>query len=457
MKKQSIAFISEHASPLAKAGGIDSGGQNIYVRELAIELSRKGFEIDIFTRKDCDTLPEVLDWMPGVRVIHVSAGPATFVQKEELLPFMEEFGDEMVAFIRREQLDYKLVHANFWMSGMVAMQLKAQLSIPFVITFHALGLVRSLHQQEADKFPKERTAIEREIIHYADKIIAECPQDAEDLDLLYDAPKKNMVIIPCGFNPEEFFPISKDEARRQLKLDPDEKILLQLGRIVPRKGIDNVIMALKHFPESIGPVKLLIVGGDQDKVNGPCATELERLKQLAIIEGLFDKVLFTGPKQHDELKYYYSAADVFISTPWYEPFGITPLESMACGTPVIGSNVGGIKYSVVDGQTGFLVPPKSPAALAKKIENLLRNPSLAKSMRVACVRRANDYFTWQKIAEQMKSTYNSLILTQRKYVMSVAGNEMYDNAPEDKARNFISAKAAFTKQSGSWPVAHAAK
>jgi D-inositol-3-phosphate glycosyltransferase len=313
MKKQRIAFISEHASPLAKAGGIDSGGQNIYVRELAIELSRKGFEIDIFTRKDNATFPEVLDWIPGVRVIHVSAGPAVFVQKEELLPYMKAFGDEMIAFILREKLDYKLVHANFWMSGMVAMQLKAQLSIPFVITFHALGLVRSLHQQEADKFPKERTAIEREIIHYADKIIAECPQDAEDLKLLYDAPAENMVIIPCGFNPEEFFPINKEEARRQLGLTQGEKILLQLGRIVPRKGIDNVIMALKYLPENIGPVRLLIVGGDQDEAYGPCAAELNRLKQFVITENLSDKVIFTGPKQHEELKYYYSAADIFIS------------------------------------------------------------------------------------------------------------------------------------------------
>jgi len=431
MKKQRIAFISDHASPMAQAGGIDSGGQNIYVRELAIELSQKGFDIDVFTRKDSYALPAVLHWLPGVRVIHIQAGPEHFVPKEELMPYMDEFADNMIAFMQREKISYDLVHANFWMSGMVAMLLKERLDIPFVITFHALGLVRSLHQKESDKFPKERIPVEHEIIQQAGCIVAECPQDAEDLQTLYGADKDKMVIIPCGFNPEEFFPIHKQEARKHLQLPPDGNILLQLGRIVPRKGIDNVIRALKYLPAALRPVHLLIVGGDQDSEHGPCAAELRRLAAIAREEGVMEDVTFTGPRQHEELKYYYSAADIFISTPWYEPFGITPLESMACGTPVIGSDVGGIKFTVVHGETGFLVPPKAPAALAEKISCLLGDPLLAGRMGAAAVKRVNHYFTWKKIARQMQVAYNALI---QKSMVAIPVNAAHSAVEIGKAR-----------------------
>ncbi|HLO61140.1 MAG TPA: glycosyltransferase family 1 protein [Bacteroidales bacterium] len=421
--KLKIAFISEHASPLALAGGVDSGGQNIYVNETALELSKHGFEIDIFTRKDDTALPEIVKLHNGIRVIHIHAGPEKFIPKEELMPFMKEFSSNMIRFIRSYKITYELVHANFWMSGMVAMQVKMRLEIPFVITFHALGLVRSLYQKEADKFPRERSAIEKTIMQYADRIIAECPQDAEDQKKLYQAPAKNISIIPCGFNPDEFHPVNKKEARRYLKIPEDTHIMLQLGRVVPRKGIDTVIRSLSYLHD-MPDLKLLVVGGDRDAENGPSVAELKRLKRIADEENVTGKVDFMGPHNHEELSYYYSAADVFVSTPWYEPFGITPVESMACGTPVIGSEVGGIKYTVLDGVTGLLVPPKNPNALAEKVKVLILNPAKRFAMGTAGIRRANDLFTWEKVVLKLQDIYNSLLFSKRKHLFPVSDQKI---------------------------------
>lgn len=405
MKRYDIAFISEHASPLASPGSIDAGGQNVYVRELAIELSRQGFNIDIFTRKDDPQLPDIVDWLPYVRVIHVDAGPAEYIPKEQLMPYMDQFSNYLMGFIRRYNLHYRLIHANFFMSGMVALKLKEALDIPFVITFHALGIVRAIHQRDADKFPKERILFEKRIVNNADRIIAECPQDASDLINLYMANAERMEIIPCGFNPEEFHPMSKNEAREKLGIGIEEKIILSIGRIVPRKGVDNIIRSLRFLKKRFNNIRLLVVGGDINPESGPSSAEIHRLRNIAKEYKVEDKVTFIGPKMPLELKYYYSAADAFISTPWYEPFGITPLESMACGTPVIGSDVGGIKYTVKNGETGFLVPPKKPLQLARKVTILLMNPLLLKEMQQACIRRVNSFFTWRRVASEMRLAY----------------------------------------------------
>ncbi len=405
MKRYDIAFISEHASPLTTPGSIDAGGQNVYVRELATELSRQGFNIDIFTRKDNPMLPDIVEWLPYVRVIHVEAGPPEYIPKEQLMQYMDQFSHFMVEFIRRYNLHYRLIHANFFMSGMVALDLKQTLDIPFVITFHALGIVRALHQREADKFPKERILYERRIVNNADKIIAECPQDASDLMNLYMAKAERMEIIPCGFNPNEFHPMDKKIAREKISINMDEKIILSIGRIVPRKGIDNIIRALRFLKKRFNNIRLLVVGGDYDAETGPSAAEIKRLKNIAREYKVEGNVTFIGPKMPLELKYYYASADAFISTPWYEPFGITPLESMACGTPVIGSNVGGIKYTVKDGVTGFLVPPKKPLQLARKVAALLLNDELMTQMKQACIRRVNSYFTWRSVASEMRLAY----------------------------------------------------
>lgn len=412
MKKR-IAFISDHASPLAALGGVDTGGQNVYVGELAKHLVRKGYEIDIFTRWENSHLPQCLQWINGVRIIHIEAGPCATVAKENLLPFMQEFTDNMITFIQSENIAYKLVHANFFMSALVAAELKKKLQLPFVVTFHALGHIRRLHQGEQDRFPPERIGIEEAAIRQADQIIAECPQDKDDLMGFYQADENKITVIPCGFNPEELYPIDKLLARRMLRLPAEEIILLQLGRMVPRKGIDNVIRALEHIKYTGANVRLIIVGGEATVSANGHHPEVCRLKQLAKDLGVAARVTFAGRKSREEIKYYYAAADLFITTPWYEPFGITPLEAMACGTPVIGADVGGIKYSIVDGQTGYLVPPNDPVALAEKINNLVSDKVLLSRMSQEAIRRVNTLFTWQQVANMVSQLYERILAEEQ--------------------------------------------
>ena len=411
--KKKIAFISEHASPLATLGGVDSGGQNVYVAEIPKQLVKLGYNVDVYTRKENDT-DTIVNWLPGIRVIHVKAGPEKVVPKEKLLYLMEEFANNMISFMRKEDLDYELVHANFFMSALVASKVKKVFNIPYVVTFHALGLVRKLHQKEMDRFPAERIDIEKCILQHADHIIAECPQDKEDMVKLYHAQPEKISIVPCGFSSKEFYPIDKKRARKILGFKEDEKIILQLGRMVPRKGVDNVIRAVGEMKKYKNAVRLVIVGGEQDTPDPLQCPELARLQKLAADNGIESSVLFTGRKQREALKFYYAAADIFITTPWYEPFGITPIEAMACGTPVIGANVGGIKYTVEEGKTGFLVPPHNPKALAEKIEALIADEKLLAMMQHNSVRRVNRYFTWRTVAVSCHHLYEKVVAAQYK-------------------------------------------
>src|SRR3954471_3980448 len=338
---RSIALISEHASPLAAVGGIDAGGQNIYVAQIARQLARLGYQVDVFTRRDSARLPEIVEYAPGVRVVNVPAGPAQYVRKEEMLPLMSEFSDFVCDFARersRRGDGYRLSHANFFMSGLASMRLKECLGTPFVVTFHALGRVRRLHQRDADQFPLERLEIEDQIIERADAIVAECPQDRADLTTLYRADDRRVAVVPCGFDKAEFWPITKPFARRALGFAPSENILLNIGRLAPRKGLDNLIRGLGHLSRDHGvAARLVLVGGNSDLPDPALTPEIARLQAIAAEEGVEDRVHFTGRRTREFLKLYYSAADIFATTPWYEPFGITPLEAMACGTPVIGA------------------------------------------------------------------------------------------------------------------------
>jgi D-inositol-3-phosphate glycosyltransferase len=409
-KTMRIAIISEHASPLAKAGGVDSGGQNIYVNHVARQLARRGHRVDVFTRKDSVDLPPVAALCPGARVVHVPAGPARFVRKESLLPYMPEFARACETLFEAGR-PYDVVHANFFMSGMVARHLRQRLGVPFAITFHALGKVRLRHQKEADAFPPERIAIERECVQDADAIIAECPQDQEDLRTLYGADDARISMVPCGFDSAEFSPMDRMAARHALGLAQDEFLVLQLGRLVPRKGIDNVIRALAHARTLVptgARLKLLVVGGDAPEPDEARTPEIARLRGLARELGIAADVQFTGQRTRGELRRYYACADVFVSTPWYEPFGITPLEAMACAVPVVASDVGGLRYSIVDGATGFLVPPHDPAALAHRLALLHAQPHLGAAMGLAGQRRVASMFTWGHVADGLAQVYRSI-------------------------------------------------
>jgi glycosyltransferase involved in cell wall biosynthesis len=329
-----------------------------------------------------------------------------------MLPYMEEFGRFVERVARRQYLSYDIVHANFFMSGMVAQRLKQALDIPFVMTFHALGRVRRLCQGQADGFPDARFEIEQGLIRDADRIVAECPQDKTDMETLYGADPARIDIVPCGFDPQEFRRTT-GSARQRLGLDEDAFILLQLGRMVPRKGIDNVVRAVAALQARHGlAAQLLVVGGNSAEPDPLATPEIGRLQALAESLDVAQSVSFTGQRPRSLLRYYYSAADVFITTPWYEPFGITPVEAMACGTPVVGSAVGGIKSTVVDGETGCLVPPNDPEALAARLAWLRRNPQVAKRFGWAGMRRAYRSYTWSTVAATIADVYRAALREQ---------------------------------------------
>jgi glycosyltransferase involved in cell wall biosynthesis len=404
-----IALISDHASPLAAPGSIDCGGQNVYVAHLARELAMAGHLVDVFTRRDAIGQKQLVRWRDNIRVVNVPAGPAHHVPKEQLLPYVQAFARFTTRFARHQQAMYDIVHANFFMSGMVARHLKQTLGIPFVITFHALGQVRRMAQGVADAFPPSRMRIETLLMQQADRVIAECAQDRLDMEQLYGASPARIAVAPCGFDPAELWPQDQLEARSLLGLAPGKFTVLQLGRMVPRKGVDTVIQATALLRSHHGiDAELLVLGGDVH-AEGRDGPEMARLHLLAERLGILEHVRFVGQKARAELRTWYSAADVFVTTPWYEPFGITPVEAMACARPVVGSEVGGIKSTVVDGSTGFLVPSRDPQAVADRLATLQRNPMLARTMGDAGLRRAYRHYTWRSVAQQVGAVYAAVL------------------------------------------------
>jgi glycosyltransferase involved in cell wall biosynthesis len=282
--------------------------------------------------------------------------------------------------------------------------LKRRLAVPFAMTFHALGLVRRRHQGADDGFDDRRFDIESRLMCHADAIVAECEQDEHDMIDLYGAPQDRIDCVPCGFDPEEF--ACEHDARARLGIPEDEFVVLQLGRMVARKGVDNVIRGVGALAREHGvQARLLIVGGNGPEPDPALTPEIGRLMEIARKEGLADRVQFTGSRPRRALRTYYSAADVFVTTPWYEPFGITPLEAMACARPVIGAAVGGLKSTIVDGKTGYLVPPNDPPALAERLARLREAPGLARRMGRAGRRRVVERYTWGRVVDGLERVY----------------------------------------------------
>jgi D-inositol-3-phosphate glycosyltransferase len=405
-----LALISEHASPLAAVGSVDGGGQNIYVAQLARHLAAIGHWVDVFTRRDREYLEPIVECGPRVRVIHVPAGPACHIAKEDLLPTMEEFTRFLCRFVGRQSQRYDVLHANFFMSGLAAQRAAQRFGIPLVVTFHALGQVRRQHQGASDRFPERRLEIESMLVREADRIIAECPQDHADLVNLYGADPAKLDVIPCGFDPGELAHIERHEARQVLDWDPERFTLLQLGRLVPRKGVANVLRGVDKLVRVHGvDAQLYVVGGDNEGDPGrESSPELQRLRALACELGVEARVQFLGRRDREEIPYLYRASDVFVTTPWYEPFGITPVEAMGCGVPVVGSAVGGIRTTVVDGVTGRLVPPEDPDTLALVLAELAGNAELRANYGRAGHMRAHTSFTWQHVTRRLLGTYRKV-------------------------------------------------
>ena len=394
-------MISEHASPLATLGGEDSGGQNVYVAELARRLGAMGHRVDVFTRRDSDLLPEIVPFGERVRVVNLPAGPPESVPKDELFPFMAELRDTFYQFAREEPNAYDLVHANFWMSGWVACEAKRDLGLPFAQTFHALGETKQREQGARDTSPPERQSAEFRILAEVERVLATCPAEVEELTTLYEADPTRLSLVPCGVDTRTFRPVDRREARKALGL-LDRPTVVYVGRLVPRKGVDTLVEALALLPGWLD-ARLLVVGGEPGG-----SPEVERLAALASALGVAGRVTFTGSRRQWELHRYYSAADVAVSVPHYEPFGMTPLEAMACATPVVGSKVGGIKTSVADGESGYLVPPKDPEALVGRLLHLLSDEDLRDRMGRAARRRIEEHYTWERVATLAAAAFSEV-------------------------------------------------
>jgi D-inositol-3-phosphate glycosyltransferase len=395
-------MISEHASPLAALGGEDSGGQNVYVAELARRLGTMGHEVDVFTRQDNPLLPEVVPFAEEVRVINLPTGPAKRIPKDDLFPYMASFRDAFYRFARDEPTAYDLVHANFWMSGWVACEAKRDLGLPFAQTFHALGAIKRREQGGADTSPPERPAAEFRIVEEADRILATCPAEVEELTELYYTDPARLSLVPCGVDIGTFRPVDKKEVRRALGL-PDRPTVVYVGRLVPRKGVTTLIEAFALLPRGLD-ARLVIVGGEPG--GSPEIAQLSALAEgLKVREG----VIFAGSRPQGELYRYYGAADAAVSVPHYEPFGMTPLEAMACATPVVGSEVGGIKTSVADGASGFLVPPKRAEVLADRLLRLLSDGKLRDRMGRAAQRRVEERYTWERVARLAAAAFSKVV------------------------------------------------
>jgi glycosyltransferase involved in cell wall biosynthesis/phosphoheptose isomerase len=387
-----VAMVSEHASPLAAVGGVDAGGQNVHVAALSAAVARRGVEVVVHTRRDDRRLPRRVEMTPGVHVEHVDAGSPRPIPKDELLPYMDAFADRLAESWRSERPD--VVHAHFWMSGHAALRAAAPLGIPVVQTFHALGVVKRRYQGDKDPSPPGRVEIEKDVLRHADQIVATCTDEVFELIRL-GAGAPRLSVIPCGVDLRLFRPEGGREHRT-----PGRRRLACIGRLVERKGIGNVISALALLPDT----ELVIAGGPRsaDLDDDP---DVQRLAMLAEEAGVADRVELRGRLTRDEVPPLLRSCDALVSVPWYEPFGITPLEAMACGVPVVASAVGGLIDTVVDGLTGVHVPPRDPERLAAELAPLLADEQRRTDYGRAGTQRARRLYDWNRVAAATLDVY----------------------------------------------------
>ena len=397
-----IAMISEHASPLAVLGEEDAGGQNTHVAELASALVGEGHDVRVYTRRDSTTLPEVVSTPDGYQVCHVPAGPAQRVPKDELLPYMGEFGSWLADTWRRGGWTPDVAHAHFWMSGLATVHAGRRTGVPTVLTYHALGTVKRRHQGAKDTSPPGRIGYERALGRAVDRVIVQCEDEVREL-VRMGVPRSRMALVPSGVNQAVFRPDGTVAPR-----DPARPRILTVGRMVERKGFLDVVRALPAVPDA----ECVVVGGPPADLL-PADSFARRLSALAESCGVADRVKLVGAVPREEMGAWYRSADVLVAAPWYEPFGLTPLEGMACGVPVIGTNVGGIADTVVDGLTGELVPPRDPRALGTALRRLLTDKVRRFAYATAALDRIRSRYSWKRCAEQLGAVYAALTTVSR--------------------------------------------
>jgi D-inositol-3-phosphate glycosyltransferase len=406
MTPKRIAMLSVHTCPLATLGGKETGGMNVYVRELTRELARRGVTVDVFTRSQNPHLPHVMHSLGETgRVIHIPTGPEEPYNKNLVFDHLPEFVDNVLQFAQREGIAYDVIHSHYWLSGWAARDLRAEWGAPIIQMFHTLGHVKNLIAAPSERESQRRIDKETEIIGFVDHIVAATPAEEKQLVEYYNADPIKITIIPPGVDTQLFHPHSPEDAKSRLGVRPCDRMLLFVGRIEPLKGIDTLMRAMAllayECPTWAKDICVAIIGGDPDATENE---EMERLKAIRAELGITDLVTFLGARDQDKLHHYYSAAEMVIMPSNYESFGMVALEAMACGTPVIASDVGGLGYLVRDGETGLHVPNGNPAALARAIARLAEDHEVRQRMG----RRAHLYaqqYSWECIANRVQALY----------------------------------------------------
>ena len=399
MPSQRVAMISVHTSPLAQPGAGDGGGMNVYVRSLASNLARAGVHCDVLTRAEHAEQPPLVEVEPGFRVVHLAAGPTAPVPKQSLPDLVEPFVDAALAFFASEDDSPQVLHANYWISGAVGHRLKHALDLPLVATFHTLDRVKA--EAGVGDDPATRARVEGEIINCADLVIAATNDERRQLVTLYGADRDRIEIVPPGVDHRVFVPGDRKAARLALRLDPQHRVLLYVGRIQRLKGAD---LAVRTLAELDSDVSLLVVGGPSGNDG---EAEMGVLRSLVADLDLHDRVRFVPAQPHDRLVTYYQAADVCLVPSRTESFGLVALEAAACGTPVVAADVGGLRSVVDDGHTGFLVEGRAAVDYAAPVDVVLSDLELARAMGTSALARSGRYL-WSIAAARLRRLYGDL-------------------------------------------------
>ncbi len=411
--RQAIALISDHGDPSADIGKEEAGGQNVYVRQVGEALAKLGWQVDMFTRKVRPDDPAIVQHSPHCRTIRLVAGPQQFIHRDQVFGYMPEFLEAFQKFQSKEGTNYPLVHTNYWMSAWVGLQLKAQHNVQLVHTYHSLGAVKYRSVPVRPEIADTRLTVERDILMQAGCVVATSPQEEEALrNLVSD--QGRIEVIPAGTDIDNFHTIPKAEARVKLGFKQNEAIVLYVGRFDPRKGIETVVRAVAQLQqeasETSGPpanIRLVIVGGSEP--GQPDGEERQRIEKIVSEIGLTDRTVFAGRVGHDVLPLYYTAADVCVIPSHYEPFGLVAIEAMACGTPVVASSVGGLKFTVVPEETGLLAPPQNVDAFATAINRILADDLWARKLRRQAPLRVQQNFSWTSVAARLSDLYRRLL------------------------------------------------
>jgi D-inositol-3-phosphate glycosyltransferase len=409
-----IAMLSYHTCPLATLGGKDTGGMNVYVRELTAHLGRLGIHADVFTRSQDEHVPHVLhDLGYGNRVVHIPAGPEIPLPKKELGTYLPQFVEGIQHFAAEKNIHYDLIHSHYWLSGIAAGSLKESWKVPVIQMFHTLGLMKNRIARSPEEWEGEyRIDGEKMVVQMADRIVAATLAEDQQLQSLYHANRSKITIIPPGVDTSRFYPIPADEAKNVVGVPPQDCMVLFVGRIEPLKGVDTLIRAMALLRQqditAPCPVYLSIIGGDPDVSPEQMTTEMKRLQELSRDLEVNNLVIFLGKRSQDTLAYFYSAAEVLVMPSHYESFGMVALEAMACGTPVIASQVGGLPFLVQDGLTGYVIPEGDPQALCDRLRHLLSEPELRSQLGEQAAAYAQQY-AWEKISAQVIKVYQGLL------------------------------------------------